>query len=199
MDADTWVISLDPSAMWIEEGIKPGTSMVDWMLNGGKPPKKSKAGDLYKVIPLQHNKAPSQSTPKQQSLTDMLRAGMKERGIQYGGLEKDETGKPKLGTLHSFDIKSVKGKNVPLGKSGVSMLQGVRVIQKEVTNKQGVTSVKKGIYTFRVVSSKHKGTDRWLHGGTEARLFMDQAYLWALAQWTEKIVPDLLDKVANEF
>ncbi len=205
VDQDTWVISLDNSAMWIEEGIPPNTSMVDWLLGTGrggkgKPAKTAKDGSKYRVIPLTQNKAPTQSTPKQKSLTDMLKQGMKEKGIQFGGIEKDAAGKPKLGTLHSFDIKKLaNGKSVPLGKSGASMLQGVRVSQHKVSDGKGGSSVKKAITTFRVVSSKHKGTDRWVHPGVEPKKFMDEAYNWAMAQWADRIVPDLLEKVSNEF
>ncbi len=202
---DAWVISLDPSAMWIEEGIPPGTEMIDWLLgpgrNGkGKGIKTAKDGSRYRSIPLQQNKGPTQSTPKQNSLTDMLKTAMKERKIPYGGIEKDASGKPKVGLLHSFDVsKLANGKTVPKGRSGASMLQGVRVYQKPVKDKQGNTSVKKAIMTFRTVSTKQKGTGAWVHPGVEAKHFLDEAYEWALKQWSEKIVPDLLDKVVGEF
>ncbi len=202
---DTWVISLDYPAMWIEEGIPPNTEMIDWLLGPGrsgkgKNIKTAKDGSRYRSIPLQHNKGPTASTPKQNSLTDMLKSAMKERKIPYGGIEKDSSGKPKVGLLHSFDVKSLKnGKTVPLGRSGKSMLQGVRVYQKPVTDKQGNTSVKKAIMTFRTVSTKQKGTGAWVHPGFEAKHFLDEAYEWALKQWSDRIVPDLLDKVAGEF
>lgn len=202
---DTWVISLDHPAMWIEEGIPPGTEMIDWLLGPGrsgkgKNIKTAKDGSRYRSIPLQHNKGPTQSTPKGTSLTDMLKQAMKERKIPYGGIEKDATGKPKIGLLHSFDVKKLdNGKTVPLGRSGKSMLQGVRVYQKPVKDKNGNTSVKKAILTFRTVSSKAKGTGAWVHTGFEAKHFLDDAYSWALSQWESKIVPDLLDKVFSEF
>ena len=199
VDQDTWVVALDPSANWIEDGIPPGTEMIDWLLK----PKNGKAGSVktakdgskYRSIPLQQNKGPTQQTEKQKSLTDMLRGAMKERGIPYGGLEKDGSGKPKQGLLHSFDVNKTKTGQVPLGRSGVSMLQGVRVYQKPVTDAKGKTSVKKLITTFRTVSSKQKGTGAWVHPGMEAKHFMDEAAEWALNQWTTKVVPSVLDKV----
>ncbi len=201
---DAWVISLANDAMWIEEGIPPGTEMIDWLLGPGrkgkgKGVKTAKDGSKYRAIPLQQNKGPTQSTPKQQSLTDMLKTAMKERKIPYGGIEKDASGKPKTGLLHSFDVTKLNnGKTIPLGRSGKSMLQGVRVYQKPVTDNKGNTSVKKAIMTFRTVSSKAKGSGAWVHPGMEAKHFMDEAYEWALKQWSERIAPDLLDKVTDE-
>lgn len=204
VDDDTWVVSLAPEAMWIEEGIPPNTEMIDWLLKPGRSGKSTgqiktaKDGSRYRSIPLQHNKGPTQQTQKSNSLTDMLKSSMKERKIPYGGVEKDSMGKPKIGLLHSFDVKQdAKGQKVPLGRSGKSMLQGVRVYQKPVTDKSGNTTVKKAIMTFRTVSSKQKGTGAWVHPGMEAKHFMDEAYEWALNQWEQVIAPDLLSKASD--
>ncbi len=195
VDDDTWVVELAPEAFWIEDGIPPNTSMVDWFLGKPKGVKTAKDGSKFKVIPLEHNKGPSQQTEKQKSLTDMLRSEMKARMIPYGGLEKDKNGRPKTGLLHSFDVtKTPQGKPVPLGKSGASMLQGVRVYQQNVMDKKtGKSSVKKSILTFRVASSKHKGTDRWVHPGTESHHFLEKAFEWAQTQWS-KMVEEIVSK-----
>jgi len=195
VDDDTWIVELAADAFWIEDGIPANTSMVEWFLGKPKGVKTAKDGSKYKVIPLQHNKAPTQQTEKQKSLTDMLRSEMKERKIPFGGIEKDSNGRPKEGLLHSFDVtKTPQGKPVPLGKSGASMLQGVRIYQQKVQDKKtGKTSVKKAIQTFRVASSKHIGTGRWTHPGVEPKKFMDEAHEWAQSQWT-KMVEEIISK-----
>ena len=205
IDDDTWVVSLGPEAMWIEEGIPPGTEMIDMLLKPGRNAKgpsnikTAKDGSKYRSIPFEHNKGPTQQTPKQTSLTNMLKSAMKERHIPYGGLEKDSMGKPKTGLLHSFNVShDAKGNKVPLGRlSGKPLLHGVRIYQKPVTDAKGNTSVKKAIMTFRTVSSKHKGSGAWVHPGVEAKHFIDEAYEWALRAWETTIVPDLLAKVSD--
>ena len=148
----------------------------------------------YRVIPFEHNKGPKAQTQKQTSLTDILKSTMKQLKIPYGKIEKDANGKAKVGLLHSFDIiRKPGGGAVEVGKhSGISLLQGVRVYQKPVMSKSGVESIKKSVMTFRIVSSKHKGTGRWQHPGLAARDFFPEAYLWAMDQWKNKIAPEIL-------
>lgn len=173
--------------------------------------KTAKDGSRYRVIPFQHNKGPSSQTPAQNSLADTIKAEMKSRKMSWGGLEKDADGKPKQGFIGGFDIKnkplrtSTTGPGqghgpiglVRQGPSAIPHLQGVRVYQKEVARtdrKTGIKSSKteKFIMTFRVVSSKMQGIDRWVHPGLEARRFFDEAYEWALKQFEEQIVPKLM-------
>lgn len=206
---DTWIIKLDPSAFFIEEGVSPGHEMIDDLLKQGRPTKgkdagapkgeikTAKDGSRYRVIPFEHNKGPSQQTPKQTSLTDMIRTEMKARKIPYGGIEKDAGGQPKVGMLHSFSVNTQKQK-VPVSKSGISLLQGVRVYQTKVKDAQGKDKVKKGIFTFRIVSSKHKGTGKWIHPGIEARKFIDEAFKWAVNEWETKIAPEVLNAVSSQ-
>jgi len=210
-DEDTWVITLDKSAMWIEEGIPPNKDMLDGLLKSKKA-KTAKDGSRYLVVPFKQNKGPTSSTPAQQNLTDTLRAEMKKRNIPYGGIEKDDTGKPKLGLLHSFDImknplKTANGPGQghgPVGKvkqgpTGIPFLQGVRIYQQKVKDKAGKESVKKGIMTFRVASSKHKGTGRWIHPGLEAKRFFDEAARWAIEEFETTIKDRILISVSKKF
>ena len=194
IDKDTWAIELDPKMNWLEDGM-PEHSMLDALLSSPKA-KTAKDGSKYLAVPFQHNKGPSSQTPMQTSLTNLVKAEFKARQIPYGGIEKDATGKPKTGLLHAFDVEK-RGKGaVPVSKSGISLLAGVRVYQKEVKDKQGNSSVKKAVMTFRMASSKHP--DKWRHPGLEARNFMEQTYEWALKEWDKKILPDLIAKVTGD-
>lgn len=219
VNKDTWIIALDPGAFFIEEGM-PQHEMIDTLLGQGRgnknklqgmpsgSAKTAADGSRYRVIPFEHNKGPTAQTQKAKSLTDIIKGTMKELKIPYGKIEKDASGKAKSGLLHSFDIMKVgptSGKNqvvnpaVPVGKhSGVSLLQGVRVYQHQVTSKSGAKMTKRSIMTFRTVSSKMKGSGRWVHPGLEPRKFMDEAYTWALGQWEQKIAPEIMAQLARE-
>jgi len=205
---DTWIIALDESAMWIEEGMTEH-SMLDSLLSSPKA-KTAKDGSKYLVVPFEHNKGPSKQTPAQNDLTQTIRKEMRNRKIPYGKLEVDENGKPKTGLLHKFDIwapvKTAEGPGQghgPIGKprqgpTGIPFLQNISVYQRAIKNEAtGKTSVKRGVLTFRVASSKHAAEGRWHHPGTPARNLMDSTADWALKVWETKIVPDLLRRLES--
>lgn len=156
----------------------------------------------YLAVPFQHNKNPTAQTQAQNSLTATIKAEMQKRKIPFGKIEKDDQGKPKQGLLHSFSItdspiKTHQGSgqghgpigSVRQGPTGIPFLKGVKVYQKEVVGKSGKKSIQKQIMTFRIVSSKMKGTGRWFHPGTSARNFMDEALEWAKKEF-EKVMKD---------
>lgn len=209
INENTYMIVLEREAWWIEDGIKEGTEMIDYLLRqanpNSKPPKKAKDGSTYRVIPFQHKRGPTSSTPTQQELTGVIRKELQKRGIPYGNLEMGPDGKPKIGKLHSFDIKDKPKKTgegvgqgwgkigeTKVGATGIPFLQGVNVYQTKVKGKDGSESVQRQIMTFRVVSSKMKGTGRWVHPGTPPRNFLNEAYEWALKEWSTAILPDIL-------
>lgn len=210
VDDDTWLIELDPSAFFIEEGMEPH-EMIDDLLGGGRPGKKKREGgggggiktaldgSKYRAIPFMHNKAPTQQTSKQTSLTNMVKEEMKSRGIAFGGLEKTADGTAKTGLLHSFDVGRTKAGTPPMSKQGISLLAGVRVYQNKVKDKHGKEIVQKNIMTFRMVSTKQKGKGLWMHPGIEPRKFLDEAYAFALDLWHNKIFPELASKMENSF
>ena len=211
IDDDSWIINLDSKALWIEEGIEANHEMIDDLLKSPKA-KTGKDGSRYAVIPFEHKKNPTASTSSQKSLTDTIKGEFKKRKIPYGKLELDGAGNPKKGLLHSFDIKNAPLKTAhspgqgkgPIGKpmqgpTGIPFLQGVRVYQKEVEGPDGKMKVQKSIVTFRIVSSKHKGTGRWTHPGLEAKKFLDDAYDWAVEQWEQKIKKDLFVSIDKSF
>lgn len=225
----TWLVDLTRGGMWIEEGLPPNFDMIDSLLDdspkqGNAQPGHQKAGvskgkthtakdgSRYRVIPFQHNTGPSKQTPAQTNLTDTIKAEMKKMGAPYGKLEKDANGKPSLGLIRKFDIMNAPTKTanspgqgkgpigaVQQGPTDIPLLQGVRVYQRKVTDQKGKESTKKFIMTFRIVSSKHKGQGRWMHPGLEGKKFFDEAFDWALHQWEDKIMPEMLQNLIDKF
>lgn len=198
VDNDTWMINLAPKAMFIEEGLEQHET-IDDLLKSPKA-KTAKDGSKYMSIPFDHKKTPTNSTPAQKSLTDTIKEEFKRRKIPYGKLEVDAAGQPKKGLLHSFDIKHapIKTANVPgqgkgpighpfQGPTGIPFLQGVKVHQKEIKGADGKSKIVKSITTFRIVSSKDRGTGKWIYPGLEARKFLDEAVEWASKEFEEKI------------
>ena len=210
VDEDTWVVSLDAKYRWIDDGMERH-SMVDDLLKS-KNAKRAKDGSKYAVIPFEHGpKGPTQMTPAQATLLNTIKAEMNSRKIPYAKIEKDAAGKAKTGLLHSFDILDapIKTANSPgqgkgaigqvmQGPTGIPLLKGVRVYQKEVTDKSGATKIKRAIMTFRVVSSKHKDQGRWEHPGLDPVNLMEEGQKWASEQWETLIVPQIMAKFFSE-
>lgn len=215
---DVWVVELEPGAFFVEDGIEAGHEMVDDLLNDGPKPERggsgksktrtAKDGSRYRIIPFQHNVGPSRATPAQRDLTETIKAEMKRQGAPWGKPEVGVDGKPKVGLVRAFDLaaplKTHQGAGQgwgPIGAprqgpTGIPFLQGVRVYQRPVPGSGG-SKVGKAVMTFRVVSSKHRGTGRWVHPGLEPRKFMDDAFSWALAQWEEKVKPRVLEEIVR--
>ena len=208
VDKDVWVVSLEAKARWIDEGMD-AHSMVHDLLSkrspNSKEPKRAKDGSMYRVIPFAHNKGATSSTPAQQNLLATIKTELKARGIPYGKKEVDASGKAKLGKLHSFNITKspIKTANAPgqgkgpigkvmQGPTGIPLLQGVSIYQREVKDKSGGTSVKREIMTFRIVSSKHEGTGRWEHPGLEPANLMDEGLEFAKQHWEKEVGPKVL-------
>jgi hypothetical protein len=211
VDNDTWVISLDKAAMWIEEGVPPNKDMLDGLLKSPKA-KTAKDGSKYLIVPFQHNKGKTSQTSAGTDLTNTIKSEMKKRKIPYGKLETDHEGKPKTGLLHSFDImkQPIKTKQGPgqgkgkigqvrQGPTGIPFLQGVRVYQHKGKDAKGKEKTTKSIMTFRIASSKHKGTGRWIHPGLEAKRFFDEAAKWAQKEFEDRIRDHILISVAQKF
>lgn len=200
---NTWIITLDESVMWLEEGMQEH-EMLDDLLASPKA-KTAKDGSRYLAVPFEHKKAPSQQTQAAHDLTTTLRTELAKRKIPYTGIETDKDGKPKLGTLHSFDIlkqplKTHEGPGqghgavgqVRQGTTGIPFLQGVRISQKMVGGK-----AQRSIATFRIASSKHKGSGKWVHPGIVAKNFFEEAERWALDKWETEVVPAILAKLGQ--
>lgn len=206
-DDYTCVVELDQKAMWIEEGM-PEHEMIDDLLKSSKT-KTAKDGSRYLAVPFQHNKAPNATPQAGQTLQDTIKNEMKRMKIPYGKIEKGADGKPLLGKLHEFSIDDKPAKifegagqgwgpvgEVRQGPTGIPFLRKVRVYQREVQDpKTGQKMIKRQIMTFRVVSSKHKGTGRWVHPGLQPMHFFDEAYEWAMNEWQTKIKPEIEQEI----
>lgn len=195
LDAQTWAITVPQKIRWIEDGM-PAHDMLEDLLKSPKA-KTSKDGGKYIVIPFKHNKGPTQQTPMQASLLSKIKSVMKEKKIPYGKIEKNADGSPKQGLLHSIDIKEP---NPKAAHHTNHILEGIRVYQKGKKNadgspklgKDGHQAVSREVMTFRIASSKHKGTGKWQHPGLEAMNFLDEAYEWAMRLWESEIQPEIL-------
>lgn len=219
-----WVITLDASAVWIEEGM-PAHSMVDDLLR--KNAKTAADGSRYKVIPFAQDKGGKTTTPGQAVLNAALKTELKKRNIGYKSIERNADGSPKTGLLHAFGMKGgpanipspprpegtagkpgwgkgavgepMQGPNAQGGSGGgTPLLQGVRIYQTLLkgTNKKGQQKASRSIMTFRVVSSKHKGV-KWNYPGIEGSHFFEDAEKWAERTWSNDILPDILKRMGG--
>lgn len=206
---DTWLITLNKTATWIDDGM-PEHSMVDDLLKRGA--KTAKDGSRYRSIPFDHSpgKGPATSTPAQQSLQATIKAELKKRDIPYAKVERNPDGSPKLGKLHALDINNgpLKTANGPgqgwgkigqpkQGPTGTPFLQGIRIYQREVKNAAGKVSVKRAIMTFRTVSSKHKAQNRWVHPGLKPQNIFEDTAKWAREEWETNVMPKIVDFVLD--
>jgi hypothetical protein len=228
-------IKLDAPAMWIEEGLEPHSMIRDLLRkspfgDAKSEPKQSKDGATYRVIPFEHNKTPSMSTPAERTLTGALKSALKELKIPYSKIERSETGDLKTGMLHKVDMStpdrpgsatpslgrggSINNKGFgrghilqPMqGPTGIPFMQGLRIYQTPLFNKDGSPQLnskgkqagKRSALTFRVVSSKMLGEDRWNHPGLEPKHFFEDALKWTEDQWKKEILPDLIKNLGAE-
>lgn len=202
--ADTWIINLDASVGWIEDGMEPH-NMLDDLLSSPKA-KTGKDGGKYLIVPFEHKKGATEMTPAQANLTQTIKAEFQKLGVPYGKIEKNNDGSPKLGVLHKIEITQLPLKSFdgpgqgdgPMGAAiqgptGIPYLQGIQVSQRMVKNKNGGESVRRDIMTFRVASSKHRSqSGRWDYPGVAPTHIMKDAAKWAAEQWEQKIAPQLL-------
>lgn len=220
---DVWAITVLRPGLWIEEG-RPAGEMIDDLLKA-KTAKTAKDGSRYVAIPFQHNKGPTYQTPGEAALIRTLKAALKEANIPYGKIERNPDGSPKIGLLHSLDIDTPHTNDTrddlgrrtyrqrmhprPQGQAGPGgrpFLWGVRIYQrllrdkngKPLLDKHGLPRASRHIMTFRVASSKHKGTGKWMYPGIEGKKFLDEAFEWAMKEWDTKIAPSLLGDLLGE-
>lgn len=207
-----WVVNLDKKARWIDDGMLEH-EMIDDLLKSPKT-KTSKDGSRYLSIPFDHSpgKGKTGTTPAGKTLIDTIRSELKTRGIPFGKLEKGPDGKPLLGNLHNIDItkspvKTIEGPgqgkgpigDVRQGPTGIPFLQGIRIAQHAVKDpKTGKDNVKRTITTFRTVSSKHKGTGRWVHPGLEPKHLLEEGADWAARQWALIAGPEMVKDVISK-
>ncbi len=169
-----YVISLNESAMWIEEGIPNDKDMKPWLLKGKESV----------VIPFEHSKPSSQMTGLARNISNKLGRELKKRGVPFKkGIETDPTtGSPRLGKLHEFDFASA----IP-GKGNTPALKGVTIYQGMVDG-----DVRRQVTTFRTVTRGQEG--KWIHPGFTAKKFFEAAQRWGLEEWEKVMLPEIMEK-----
>jgi len=180
-DQEIWAVSLKKDAGWIEEGY-PAGSMIDRILNNGKPPKKSKDGSEYKTIPFEHSKPKSDMSAAQVRIANYAKSQIKKQGLDK--VITDEAGKPKLGKVATVKIDD---KKQPISKFNKPLLSGLTIYQREVKTASGKTKIKRDIFTFRTISSKHKGSGLWETKGYDGAKIFDEVSDEVDKMWSEMI------------
>jgi hypothetical protein len=179
-----WVVEIDDSVKWIEEG-RPPTSMAteDWLLKpstkgSGKWPKRAKDGSLYRPIPFVHSRKPGTlpetNKPGYRTMVQNELARMK---IPQG-IERNPDNTPKVGVLHKLQIQPPGPQSQFPGMyskprsaadaalsglaphGGIFHLKNAMVIQRPVGKKGNVV---KETVVFRMVSTKHAAEGRWMY------------------------------------
>lgn len=199
-----WTVTLKENALWIEDGM-PRHEMVDDLLKNGTM---AKDGSRYRVIPMNVVKGPSQTPMGAMPVRAAAMSALRKAKINIREIEREVDNRPKIGVLHKLDIidkpiKTAEGAyqgwgrtgNVRQGPTGIPFLAGVRVIQRQISTQGGL--IQRTALTFRVVSSKHKGTGRWVHPGIKPKKLMEEAWAWAQREWDTKIKQELLDALAE--
>ncbi len=180
---DMVIIELDQKALWMEKGRKSGF-MEDLLKNG----KKAKDGSRYKVIPLKESKGSAQTPSAGENLVPEIKSFLQKKGVRTGknNLELDNKGSPRIGKIHSFDIKDLRDKKqISDNISRVSVFQG----KNPKTGK-----IEKSITAFRVISEKHKGTGKWIHPGTPPTNILEKALKWSEQLWQNELFPAIKAK-----
>lgn len=174
-----WVVSVDQPGLWVEEGIKDNFDMKPGLLKDGEVGKKGK----YRIIPFEHSKPKSQLTPAAETIVQQLKRELRKQKVPFKKIERNSWGIPKEGRLHSLSLPS----DIP-GKGNTPALSGVNIYQT-MTNSG---NVRRDILTFRTVTDRQQG--KWIHPGFEAKHFLDRAMDWALKEWEDKILPEVMKK-----
>ena len=206
-----WDITVEEGESFVCQGMvihNSSHNMVDSLLKG-KGVKRAKDGSQFKVIPFDHSKGKQQMTPAQQTLASTIKSSLSEKGFQLGKIINDKHGKPAQGLVMKMDINHAPLKSTTgpgqgkgavgqpmVGPTGIPLLKGVRVYQRDVPMPGGKSQTKQFAMTFRIVSSKHK-SPRWDTPGVPPTHLMEDGAKWALQQWEKAIVPDLLISVIN--
>jgi hypothetical protein len=199
-----WVIELDKSVMWIEEGM-PRHEMIDDLLRNGSK-FSAKTGARYRVIPFPI-RTKTQTPAGAQIIRKAAQDAIRSAGINMKEIEREVDGRVKRGALHAVENVNhpLRTGNGPYqghgphhhprqGMSGSPFLKGLRVMQS--MTKSATPIVQKTAMTFRVVSSLHKGTGRWVHPGIKAAKLIDAGFDWANKEWDSKIKPEVLAALA---
>lgn len=200
-----WVVEIDPSVAWIEEGRDP-TFMGEWLLkesfnNGGKV-HRAKDGSKYRVIPFTHSRG--NKVFNDNFVSDVKQAA-KASGFKLNTIDRDQEGNAKIGILGKLQFgPSVTQKTDAnsqffskerspsvAAELGLQPYKGKHYLADAVVTQRKVgKSVKKEVVTFRVISSKHEAENRWFYPQVPALNSIPAAYEYANKEW-DKIMRSL--------
>lgn len=179
-----WIITLDPKAFWIEEGIEANKDMKPGILKGKSSVR----------VPFRYDKPGSQNSPLTNALVMEINQKLRKDKLSVSKIEKDASGSPKIGKLHEFDL-SGPGKHVSWLKRNekeTHALTRINVYQNKDEKAKG--GVRRDVMVFRTVSSGPASANKWIHPGYEAKKFMDKAMDKAIRDWEDQILPEILAK-----
>lgn len=187
-----WDITVEDGESFVCNGfVMHNSGFMEELLNG-KSGRTGKNGK-YAIIPFQHNKNPTEQSPKAYDLAQEIKYELKKKGVNWKKIETDSDGSPRLGKLHTFQFDNARAiaqkathKN-PLTK-GVSVYQ----------TKQKDGSVRRDVMTFRVISEKSRNEGAWIHPGRPGNKILDKAFEWAMQTWERDILPAVFAKYGKE-
>lgn len=183
LSENTVIIELDQRAFWIETGRKSG--FMEDLLKSGK---KAKDGSRYRVIPIEDSKTSTQSRFTGENLVSDIKSFLQQKGVRTGknNLEMDKNGSPRIGKLHTFDIKDLKDK-----KQISDNISRISVFQ----NKNPKTGkIEKSVTAFKIISEKHRGTGKWIHPGVPPAKILEKALKWSEQLWQTELFPAIKAK-----
>ncbi len=201
-----WVVEIDPSVAWIEEGRDP-TFMGEWLLKGDKV-KTAKDGSRYRVIPFTHSRG--NKIFNTDFVTEINQAA-KASGINLKTLDTLADGSPKLGVISKLKFSSgvynrtpdterffSKARSASVAEElGLKPYAGKHYLDSAVITQRLVgKKVKKEVVTFRVISSKHEAEGRWMYPAVVALNSIPAAYDYASREW-DKIMRSLEEHLAK--
>jgi hypothetical protein len=194
-----WVVEIDESVRWIEEGRPQPTFMGDWLLKPGAPGvKTAKDGSKFRVIPMNQTK----NSQKDPILFHNIKYALQQNNIDMKKITRGSDNKPILGVVAKLGIKEKRTSYPEMhfseprnrqtaNKLGLPETHGHHYLDNAVVTQRKVGGkVKKEVVTFRVISSKHKQEGRWFYPKVEALNSIPEAYKYANEEWG-KIVNSL--------
>jgi hypothetical protein len=202
-----WVVEIDQSVAWIEEG-RTEPQFMDWLLTKNPKAKVSKKGTLYARIPISNGKLNSTATPRNPALAAIIKSALKENKIPLKKIEKNPDGTPKLGVLHrispqmpgpqsQFPTLYSEPRSQAMAEltglpahGGISLLQDTLIVQRK--NQKG--KVVREAITFRTITEAHKKEGRWFAPPRPGLHSIKEAHDWA-SQQVETIIRTMQDEI----
>ncbi len=193
---DAFLVVLGAKASWIDDGLEP-YDMHESLLRSPHA-KVSKNGHRYMSIPFEQAHTGSSPRPLSHSnLADTVRAQLKKAGVTATKIERDASGAPKMGRLHSVPLIHGPGDEGqlppygPLAKRGRALTSGLTVYQHPANNKAGAV---RSVVTFRTIS---EGSEGWRHPGLKATHIFEDSARWAEDTWEREVWPALLESLTG--